>query len=226
MGFPQIQVARDQVRVLVVAAVRLYRDGLAAALDSRTPVVVVGVAGTRVEARASVLALCPDVILIDVAVRHALDLIRDLRRDAPHSGIIAFAVDEVSSDIVECAKAGAAGYVTAEASMDDLVDAIQRAVSGELVCSPRIAGELFRRLADSGPGSLPGQPLLTGRERQVLHLIREGLSNKEIAQTLNIAESTVKNHVHHLLAKLDVPTRTRAAACAGSAVGHLARTLP
>lgn len=217
MALPQRRPDHREIRVVVIADVRLYRDGLAAALGSHEPVVVVGQAGTCADARAIVAATAPDVVIVDVAVRDALELIRDLRRDSPQSEVIAFAVDEVTSSIVECAEAGAAGYVTAEASLEELVGAVLRAVHGELLCSPRIAGQLFRRLADvRAPAAVSMAPLLTARERQVLDLVRQGLSNKEIAQTLNIAESTVKNHVHHLLAKLNVPSRTHAAARTGT----------
>ena len=134
------------VGVLIVADVRLYREGLAASLSSREQLCVLATCATREEARASVREIAPDVVVIDVATRESLDLIRDLRGEDVPAKILAFAVEEVLSDILECAEAGAAGYVTADASLDDLVAAIERTARDELVCSPRIAARLFGRI--------------------------------------------------------------------------------
>jgi two-component system nitrate/nitrite response regulator NarL len=128
---------------------------------------------------------------------------------------LAFAVEEVTSEILHCAEAGAAGYVTEDASIDDLVAAIESIAREELLCSPRIAAKLFGRLSESADrrATDPYQlRTLTSRERQVFDCIRLGHSNKEIARKLNIAEPTVKNHVHRLLEKLEVATRAQAAA--------------
>jgi two-component system nitrate/nitrite response regulator NarL len=203
------------IGVLIVADVRLYREGLAGSLTSRAHILVLGTSADRADARERVRELRPDVVVIDMATRESLDLVRDLRDEAIAPRVLAFAVEEVASDILECAEAGAAGYVTAEASMDDLVTAIERIARAELVCSPRIAAQLFAHMSERAAqgGTDPFQAkALTSRERQVLECIRQGRSNKEIAQTLNIAEATVKNHVHHVLEKLDVTTRAQAAA--------------
>ncbi len=198
--------------VLIVAAVRLYRDGLAGSLSTCPRLAVVGTCANRADACERVRQLRPDVVVVDVATRESLDLIRDLRTDALPCKVLAFAVDEVAADIIECAEAGAAGYVTAGASVDDLVKAIEGIARSELVCSPRIAAQLFGRISERGERWSPVETkMLTRRERQVLDCLRQGKSNKEIAQALNIAEPTVKNHVHHLLEKLDVTTRAQAA---------------
>jgi DNA-binding NarL/FixJ family response regulator len=201
------------IRLLVVVDVRLYRDGIAATLAGRPAIVVVDAVGTRSAALAAGRASQPDVVLVDLAVDEALDLIRDIGANGSGAAAVAFAVDEATSDIVRCAEAGAAGYVTADASIEDLAAAIAAAMSGELKCPPRIAGELFRRLGKlrSAHAEAP-HPFLTAREREVLDHLRHGLSNKEIGHKLCLAESTVKNHVHHVLEKLDVRTRAQAAA--------------
>ena len=201
------------IRLLIVVDVRLYRDGLAQTFASRDRFVVVGAVATRSAARDAVKAHAPDVVVVDMAVPEALALIRDLRQERPAASVVAFAVNEVTSDIIRCAEAGAASYVTADASLDDLVAAIRRTVAGELMCTPRIAGEMFRRLGLSRPAHPDlSYPFLTSREHEVLDHIGKGLSNKEIGQQMCLAVSTVKNHVHHLLAKLGVRTRAEAAA--------------
>jgi two-component system, NarL family, nitrate/nitrite response regulator NarL len=206
---------RAPIRLLIVIDVRLYREGLAATLADHKHLFVAGTVGCYAEALPAVVNLKPDVVIIDVALADSLNLMRELRAKTPTTRIVAFAVDEDISAILDCAEAGAAGFVTANASVDELVNAIDRTIAGELLCSPRMAAELLRRAADredrhAQPQRAPAG--LTSRENQVLVFVRKGLSNKEIAVALNIAESTVKNHVHHLLEKLHVPTRTHAAA--------------
>lgn len=199
------------LRVLIVADVRLYRDGLATTLAGRARFEIVGTAATRAGAIAAAVSLRPDIAIVDMAVPDALNLIRDFRMSSG-AAVVAFAVDEVAADILSCAQAGAAGYVTADASLDDLAAALEGAAAGELRCSPKIAGELFRSFAQTAAErAFTANPFLTSRERDVLNLLREGLSNKEIGRHLNLAESTVKNHVHHILEKLNVRTRAQAA---------------
>jgi len=200
--------------VLIVADVRLYREGLAASLMSREQLVVAAACASRVEALAQIERLDVDVVVVDMASRESLELIGDLRRLRAAAKILAFAVEEVSSEILDCAEAGAAGYVTVDASIDELVAGIECVFRGELVCPPHIAATLFCHVAGRAERSLRGaeRRTLTSRERQVLRLIQDGRSNKEIAQDLNISEPTVKNHVHNLLDKLHVTSRSQAAA--------------
>jgi two-component system nitrate/nitrite response regulator NarL len=205
---------RRAIRLLIVADVRLYREGLAASLMSREQFVVTGACASRMEALAQIERLDVDVVVVDMASRESLELIADLRRLRAAARILAFAVEEVSSEILDCAEAGAAGYVTVDASIDELVAGIECVFRGELVCPPHIAATLFGHVARRAERSLRGaeRRTLTSRERQVLHLIQDGYSNKEIAGELNISEPTVKNHVHNLLDKLQVTSRSQAAA--------------
>jgi two-component system nitrate/nitrite response regulator NarL len=203
------------IGVIIVADVRLYREGLVASLAGRAHLHVMTASSSREDACARVRELRPDVVVVDIATRESLELIHDLRGEAAPVKVLAFAVEDVTMDILDCAEAGAAGYVTADASVDDLVAAIERIAREELVCSPRIAATLFGRISERAgrwPAGASRTNTLTSRERQVLDSIRQGHSNKEIAQKLNIAEPTVKNHVHSLLEKLEVTTRAQAVA--------------
>jgi len=151
--------------------------------------------------------------ILDVALENILDLMRALRSESSNSRILAFAVREDISAILNYAEAGADGFVTANSSIAELVEAIERTADGELLCSPRIAAQLLRRAAHRKTAEAGASgPVLTTREEQVFSLLKQGQSNKEIGATLNIAEATVKNHVHHLLEKLQVTTRGQAAA--------------
>jgi two-component system nitrate/nitrite response regulator NarL len=208
-------VSDSPTRLVLVADIRLYRDGLAATLP-RERLMVVGTASNRAEASAIVHALNPEVVIVDISMPEAFDLMREVRSDLPTAQLIALAVAEDINAIIECAQAGATAYVSVHAGMDDLVRTIEGAAGGELQCSPRIAAELFRRIGDeSRVQSLKTSDptTLSTRERQVLTHLRQSLSNKEIAAHLNISEATVKNHVHHLLEKLQVTSRRKAAAC-------------
>jgi two-component system nitrate/nitrite response regulator NarL len=206
------------ISVLIAVAVRLYREGLCRALGEQKQLRIAGTASTPSEAQEAVRALQPHVVLIDVAVDNALALMRVLRAEQPRSRILALAVQEEISSILDYAEAGAHGFVTANGSMTDLVNAIESTAAGELLCSPRIAADLLRHATQSTrqqPQPLSGRSF-TLREQEVLSLLQEGRSNKEIASALHIAEATVKNHVHHLLEKLQVTTRTQAAVASPS----------
>lgn len=198
--------------VLVIGDVRLYREGLALALSARGFLSVAG-AATPVDSLSKARELRPAIAIVDVTSRGALDLIFELHRAPQRPKILGLAVDEESADVIACAEAGADGYVTVDATLDDLERAIAHIGQEELLCSPRIAATLFRCLAH-GNGRVAeaaADNMLTPREREIWKCIGEGLSNKEIAGALNISVLTVKNHVHHLLRKLNVSTRSQAA---------------
>jgi DNA-binding NarL/FixJ family response regulator len=193
-------------------AVRLYREGLASTLRTREHFDIQGVASTSLEARTLVQHFRPDVVIVDVSLEDVLSLMHDLKAGCPSARILAFAVREEIDAILGYAEAGADGFVTANGSIADLVEAIERTAAGELLCSPRIAAQLLRRAAHAGDPQDVMQSRLTNRERQVYSLLKQGQSNKEIGSALHIAEATVKNHVHQVLEKLQVATRGQAAA--------------
>jgi two-component system, NarL family, nitrate/nitrite response regulator NarL len=205
-------------RLLIVADVRLYREGMRDVLARRPQFSAVATAGDEDEALGLIAELQPDVVIVDMATRHSLDVVRGIRRADPRTRVVGFGVQEVEGEILACAEAGLAGYVPCEASLDELVERTLRILGGELLCTPRMAAALFRRLelreSVSDSGGIGA--ILTAREREVLRLIDGGLSNKEIATNLNIEVSTVKNHVHNLLEKLQVSSRMQAAAQLGS----------
>lgn len=214
------------IRVTIVGDVRLYREGLASALRSNEDLSVVGTLASSVSALANIQTTHPDVVVVDIDGRDSLEIVRKLQREIPRTRVIAFAVDEHEPDLVMYAQAGAAGYATSDASVDDLTAIIKSVASGEVACSPRVASMLVRRLASPPAQEVVAREAesLTSRESEVLDLICDGLSNKEIADALHISDATVKNHVHHLLEKLHVSTRSRAAARAGVTARSRKRT--
>jgi DNA-binding NarL/FixJ family response regulator len=204
---------REPITLVIAAAVRLYREGLATTLKAHEHLRIEATAATSLEALALVTVVQPDVVIVDVALDDTLNLIRGLRAKSSRSRILAFAVREEITAILDYAEAGADGFVTPNSSMANLIEAIERTAAGELLCSPRIAAQLLRRAAQQKTrADEAAGPILTNREFQVFSLLKQGRSNKEIGTTLTIAEATVKNHVHHVLEKLQVATRGQAAA--------------
>jgi two-component system, NarL family, nitrate/nitrite response regulator NarL len=204
------------IRVLVVAGVRFYRDGVAAALSADPRFEVVGAAADVSDAAAAFASLEPDVILLDLAGADGPGRVRSLLGRAPAACVVALGVREAEDDVLPLAEAGVAGYVTRDGSVDDLLAAVVSVAAGETICSPRMTATLLRRVAllarDRAAEEPDPERDLTSRERQIVALIDEGLSNKEIATRLRIELATVKNHVHNILEKLHVRRRGEAAA--------------
>jgi len=192
----------------------LYREGLARALQGGEEISVAGQASSPEEALEALVSLHPDVVLVDMAMRDALYTAEQILRIAPSAKVIALTVSETERDIIACAEAGVAGYVTRDGTFQNVIQSIQAVTKGEFQCSAHMAGVLLRRVATrsdrrNSNGSI-GQ--LTGRESLVLELVNEGFSNKEIARQLDIEVATVKNHIHNVLEKLRVHRRGEAAA--------------
>ena len=204
------------IRVAIVADIRLYREGLARVLERQPNISVVATAATGDGSLAPLAQLAPDLVLIDMAMADSLAAIQRVTVTAPGAKVVSLSVRDGQDDrdVLASAEAGAIAYVPREASLEDLVAVIECAVRGEAVCSPRVAGALLRRIAalatDGRSDRVPAH--LTNREREIMGLIDEGLSNKEIAKRLRIEVATVKNHVHNILEKLQVHRRGEAAA--------------
>ncbi len=217
------------IEVVIVGCVRLYREGLASALRANDDMHVLATISAHDTSADYLRDAPPDVVIVDVQSDELLPFIRIVRKQLPAIKVVAFAVEEHENILIRCAEAGVSGYVTCDASVDELVTVIRSVVREEYVCPPRIAAMLLRRLASpghSGDAAL-NEAILTSRERQVLRYICDGLSNKEIANNCNISEATVKTHVHHLLEKLKVTSRSEAAARAGTVMhGRFVALLP
>ena len=215
------------IRVLVASHIRLYREALGRVLEQAgiqtleqpvepatgetREVVLVGLAASATEAVEQVRRLAPDITLLDMAMTDAFSVARHLTRFAGVNRIVALGMPENEAEVLNCAQLGIAGYVTREASITDMLAAVEATARGEVHCSPKIAGSLFRRIAALSTESRGSQPnSLTARESQILKLLQQGMSNKMICRSLGIELPTVKNHVHSILAKLGIHRRTEA----------------
>jgi DNA-binding NarL/FixJ family response regulator len=150
-------------------------------------------------------------VLLDLTITDALATVRAVADT--ETRLIALGVREVEEDVVDAAEAGVSGYVGRDASLHELVDAVECTARGESPCPPQITALLIGRIAAAARGPAPDLAArLTPRETEIVELIDEGLSNKQIAGRLCIEPTTVKNHVHNILEKLDVTRRGEAAA--------------
>ena len=204
--------------VFIVTPIKLYRDGIAHFLRSSARFEVLDTADESATTLRLASSLHPDAILLDMTMHRSRDTARALRLLLPEIPIVALAVPESEGDVVDCVEAGISAYVPREGSLDELLTTLTLAVKGEAACSGRITAALIRRLGaracDTGPReeAPPVAATLTAREAEVVSLIDDGLSNKQIAYNLCIEVATVKNHVHSILDKLGARSRTEAAA--------------
>ena len=204
------------IRVLLVDDHEIVRRGLAVFLDGFDDMELVGQAGDGEEALERCRELSPDVVLMDL-VMPKMDgptAIRKLQAQNPDVKVVALTTFRDKELVHETLQAGAVGYLYKDASVDELADAIRRAHAGNTVLlSPQAAEALLDLIENSDqPESTRGE--LTARERQVLALLVEGLTNRQIAHRLHVSESTAKQYVRAILSKLQVSSRTEAVAMA------------
>ena len=213
----------DAIRVVVASDIRLYREALEHAFREASDIHLVGTASGATETLRNLRLLTPDILLLDMAMEDALAVARQVPRVAQPTRIVALGMPEAESEIIACAQMGIAGYVSRGGSLSDAFEAVHAVARGELRCSPRIAGFLFRHIASISHerGAAAPTATLTAREAQILKLLQEGLSNKMISRSLGIELPTVKNHVHSLLAKLGVHRRAEAVSLATRAQSGL-----
>jgi len=197
------------IRVFILAEIRFYREGLARFLSAQPGLQVVGTAVDVASAVEFAGRTRFDVVLLDLAMRAALDAAAVLAGVAPASRIVALGIYEDEGEVVSLAEVGVSGFVARDASLDDLSRAVKSAASGETLCSPRVAAMLARRVSSLARQQLaqPAEIPLTRRQLEIVGLIGEGLANKVIARRLCIEVPTVKNHVHNILERLGVQRR-------------------
>ena len=203
--------------LLICSPIRLYGHGLSEALTARSRIEVRGVAATAAECLARFEESHPDIVLIDLAMPDGIHTIRWFAASGHRVRVVALGVHEAEEEeVIACAEAGVSAYVTREDTIDDLMAILASVSRGETLCSPKLTAMLLRRvrtLSLERAGRPHSQLIrLTPRETEVLRLLDEGLSNKQIARRLCIELATVKNHVHHILEKLSVHRRGEAVA--------------
>ena len=200
------------MRIVVLTPVRLLGDGLASCFSTRPQFSGVTAVNDLATLRQTLSKDAFDVVLIDVTQSVDLVDVRDIAVDWPDLPLVALGLAEERQEVIKCGRAGFAGYVTRDATIDGLCTALSDIVAGRVTCSPEISGGLLRALFRKGPQSevTLSDPALTRRESQVLALIGRGLSNKEIGKELCLSVATIKHYVHQVLVKLGLSKRTEA----------------
>ena len=204
----------ETIRVAIVDDNRLVREALASMLDRLADIRVVP---TRTADLPPLLEQQPHVVLLDVGLRDqdSLAAAVALIKAMPFARVIVMDLLPVNEEIVEFVNAGVSGFVLKDASFEEFVATIRRVAAGEKVLPPRMTETLFAQIAKDAVhrgDEVSDDVRLTRREREVIDLIGEGLSNKEIAQRLNIATHTVKSHVRNVMEKLTLHTRLQISA--------------
>ncbi|MEV5378266.1 response regulator transcription factor [Streptomyces nondiastaticus] len=209
-------------RVFLLDDHEVVRRGVHDLLDAEPGLTVVGEAGTAEQALARIPALRPDVAVLDVRLPDGdgVAVCRELRSRMPGLACLMLTSFDDEEALLDAIMAGAAGYVLKQISGTDLVTAVRTVASGQSMLDPGAATRLMARLRGEETGKQQPQALagLTDREREILGLIGEGLTNRQIGQKLYLAEKTVKNHISRLLAKLGVERRVQAAVIATEAL--------
>jgi DNA-binding NarL/FixJ family response regulator len=202
----------QRIRVLVVDDHAVVRQGLKTFLGMLPDIQIVGEAASGAEAVQAAAKKGHDVILMDLVmpVMDGVEATRRIREADPDARVIVLTSFAEDDKIFAAIRAGAAGYLLKDVKPAELAETIRAVARGESRLAPDVTRRLLSGIAGAGPGQ-PPQEKLTDREAEVLGCLARGLSNKEIAAELFIAEKTVKTHVSNLLAKLDLADRTQAA---------------
>ncbi len=215
-----------KIQLILVEDNRLLREGLTAMLNEQPDIKVVAAFGNGREAvlRAT-QELKPQIVLLDLGLRgqNSLRLVECVREASPEVKVIVMDLLPVQADIVAFVREGASGFLLKDATFEDFLETIRSVAAGAKVLPPSLTGSLFSQIVEQvveqGKVDLIGAVRMTKREREVVDLIAEGLSNKEIALRLNIATYTVKSHVHNILEKMALHTRLQVASYAHNTQG-------
>jgi DNA-binding NarL/FixJ family response regulator len=206
-----------RIKILLIEDNRILRDGIKALLNAQVDLNVVAVSGAQQDTLQRARTLRPHVVLIDVGLRNAngLRIVSTLARDLPQTRVIGMGLMPSQRDVIEFVESGAAGFLLKDATIEEVFRTIRSVARGARVLPPPLTESLFTHVVEKAAqrrkGILPGAVRMTKREREIILLIAEGMSNKEIAQRLSLSTYTVKSHVHNILEKMALHSRLQIA---------------
>ncbi len=206
-----------KIRILVIEDNRVLRDGLTVMLNGQADMRVVATIGSGNNVLLKASQIKPHVILLDVGLKNfnELSVVESVRKNLPEVKVIGMGLIPTQSDIVEFVAAGASGFILKDATVKEFLGTIRSVAQGVNVLPPSLTDSLFSHVVELALKKRKGKKLnavrMTKREREIIVLIADGLSNKEIAQRLNIATHTVKSHVHNVMEKLALHSRLQIA---------------
>ena len=200
------------IRVFLLDDHEIVRRGVRDLLEAEDDIIVIGEASTEAEAVGRVHALDPDVAVLDVRLQdgNGIEACREIRSLHPRTACLMLTSFDDDEALFQAIMAGAAGYVLKQIRSSELVDAVRRVAGGQSLLDPVVTARVLERLR-TGPEQDPRIAGLSAQERHVLELLSEGLTNRQIAQRLYLAEKTVKNYVTSVLSKMGMTRRTEAA---------------
>ena len=201
--------------ILILSEVRVLREGVAGVIAGKSELSVVALCENLGQALTAVRERPSLIVLLDASFPKGPDAIQRLHMANPAAKVVVFAVSETEENVIAWAKAGAVGYIPSSTGLNEFVQFIECIIRGEQICSAVIASKLIRWVGSFpqtlGDRHLQAESGLTTREHEIVRMIAEGFSNKEIARRLKIELSTTKSHVHNLLGKLGLQRRGQVA---------------
>jgi two-component system, NarL family, response regulator NreC len=206
-----------KIKILIIEDNRVLRDGITAMLNEQTDMHVVATIGSGNNIILKASQIQPHIILMDLSLTSFREssVVQSIRKKIPETRVIGMGFIPTQSDIVEFVEAGASGFILKSATVKEFLGTIRSVAQGEKILPPSLTGSLFSHVIEIAlkqkKGKLTNAVRMTKREREIIALIADGMSNKEIAQQLNIATHTVKSHVHNIMEKLALHTRLQIA---------------
>jgi DNA-binding NarL/FixJ family response regulator len=201
------------IRLLIIEDNRILREGIAAILDDQKDITIIAASGKSDHTVLKIHQLKPNVILLDMGLRsqNSLHVVELVRKEFPKAKIIVMDLAPAHADVLQFVKAGASGFILKDASLTDFLSTIRAVAGGDSVLPSLLAESLFTQIVDHalkrGQAHVKDATRMTRREREIIALIGDGMSNKEIGQRLRISTYTVKSHVHNIMEKIALHTR-------------------
>ena len=206
-----------RIKILLIEDNRILRDGIRALINAQPDLTVVVASGGNHDTLVHVRSTRPQVVLMDLGLRNenGLRLVATLAKETPQTRVIGMGLIPSQRDIIEFVEAGAAGFILKDATIEEVFETIRSVARGMKVLPPPLTESLFTHVIEQalrkGKGRLLDAVRMTKREREIIVLIAEGMSNKDIAQQLNLSTYTVKSHVHNILEKMALHSRLQIA---------------
>lgn len=206
-----------RIRILLIEDNRILRDGIKALINAEPDLTVAVASGGNHDTLARVRTTKPQVVLMDLGLRneHGLRLVAKLAKELPQTRVIGMGLIPSQRDIIEFVEAGAAGFILKDATVEEVLGTIRSVARGMRVLPPPLTESLFTHVIEQalrkGKGRLLDAVRMTKREREIIVLIAEGMSNKDIARQLSLSTYTVKSHVHNILEKMALHSRLQIA---------------
>jgi DNA-binding NarL/FixJ family response regulator len=216
-----------KIALLVIEDNRLLRDGITAILKKQPDMHVVATVGNGENILVMMGKVKPNIILLDLGLRNqnSLEIVKLSKANFPETKIIVMDLIPLQTDVFEFVEAGVSGFILKDASIAEFLKTIRSVYQGHQVLPPHLTGSLFSQIVEhaingSKPSEIEESIRMTKREKQVIELIANGDTNKEIAQKLHLSTYTIKSHVHNILEKLALGTRVQIAKHAHQAVNY------